>query len=154
MAKPNYEKMTIAELAATYNELAEGAGKPPVKKFKDKATGIRRITELLNSGKKSKKTTTGERKPRGMNFNFPPGPVQKPIREGTDRAIIFKLMSREKGASFEEMLEATSWGNNPKWDDDRKKRNVYEAIRLLHFYSGYGLEQDEKGNIHIINPNK
>lgn len=44
MAK-DYAEMSLAELAAAYNKKS---GLPPIKKFKDKATGLKRMAELMS----------------------------------------------------------------------------------------------------------
>jgi hypothetical protein len=43
VAPKDYADMNLAELAAAYNKIS---GKPPIKKFKDKATGLKRMAEL------------------------------------------------------------------------------------------------------------
>lgn len=87
-----------------------------------------------------------EREPRGMYFVFPARPVdeQKPVRAGTMRAELFRLLSRPLGASFEQLLEAT-WGKKPlsEMDAATQRKTCYEATRLIHYFNGFGMHQDE-----------
>lgn len=88
------------------------------------------------------------RKPRGMRFVFPVGDEIKEVRPGTYRAKLVELFSAKSGATFDEALAAT-WGSKEGMDEEVAKKTCYEAIRLLHYYVGYGMKQDADGRITI-----
>lgn len=81
-----------------------------------------------------------ERTPRGRYFHFPAAPVdeQKKPKATTFRGKLFQLMSRQYGATFEQMLAAT-WGEKADMDDETKDKTCYEAIRLVNKFNGYGI---------------
>ncbi len=86
-------------------------------------------------------------KPRGKRFVFPQlGGLDepKPVREGTHRYTLVQLMSRREGATFEELLAAT-WAKEKEMDPAIQSKTCYEAIRLIHYYTGYGMRQTESG---------
>lgn len=85
-----------------------------------------------------------EREPRGMYFMFPARAVdeQKPVRAGTMRAELFRLLSRPLGASFEQLLEAT-WGTKKDMDEATQRKTCYEATRLIHYFNGFGMHMDD-----------
>lgn len=83
-----------------------------------------------------------ERKVRQMTFRLQPkGSTFKAHREGTHRAKLIQLLSRQNGATFSECQEACDWD----------KKTTYEGIRLLHSLLGYGLfsEPMRNGDIRI-----
>lgn len=94
------------------------------------------------------------RKPRGKRFVFPKGDELKPVREGTMRATLVKLLTRERegaltGATFEQCLAAT-WGQKAGMKPEIAEKTCYEAMRLLHYYCGYGMKHlDDTANPHI-----
>lgn len=82
-----------------------------------------------------------ERKARGFRFKFMKRDEIKKVKEGSKRAVLLDLLKREGGATFEECMAATGWN----------RKDCYEGIRLLHYYVGYGLNQDEKtGKIWVV----
>lgn len=86
-------------------------------------------------------------KPRGKRFVFPQLSgldEPKPVREGTHRHTLVQLMSRREGATFEELLAAT-WAKEKEMDPAIQSKTCYEAIRLIHYYTGYGMRQTESG---------
>lgn len=85
-----------------------------------------------------------ERKKRGRRFVFPALSVIKTAREGSKRALAIRLLTREEGAKFEDIQAATGWND----------KDAYEGIRLVHYYVGYGMAQDEDGTIRIFTDNK
>ncbi len=89
-------------------------------------------------------TPQGPRKVREMRFVFPAKDEIKGHRPGTHRSTLVELLSREEGATFEECQKATGWD----------KKTTYEGIRLLHYYVGYGMKQDDDGRIHLKSSNK
>lgn len=92
---------------------------------------------------KPKKADKGEGetrgRPRGFSFRFPLGrDGAKPPKEGSKRFAVLQLLLKPKGATFEEVQDASGW----------KRTDAYEGIRLLHFANGYRLWQTEDGRIH------
>lgn len=81
-----------------------------------------------------------ERKRRGFRFVFPKKDEIKSCREGTKRAQVVELLSREEGATLEEIMAATGWS----------QKDAYEGTRLIHFYLGYGMKQDENGRVRLV----
>lgn len=81
-----------------------------------------------------------ERKRRGFRFVFPKKDEIKSCREGTKRAQVVELLSREEGATLEEIMAATGWS----------QKDAYEGTRLVHFYLGYGMKQDENGRVRLV----
>lgn len=146
----NLETLSTGELVVQYNAAAAILGEAPVKRFADKAVAVRRTTTIT-----LRLPTKKTRKPRGMRFVFKP---ESEIRvcKGTaktksedkrtlrQRAVDMLL----RGATFaqlETLVEA--------FDKDRGvergniERRSYELVRLVHYYLGYGLRQDEHGRI-------
>lgn len=81
-----------------------------------------------------------ERKRRGFRFVFPKKDEIKSCREGTKRAQVVELLSRPEGATLEEIMAATGWS----------QKDAYEGTRLVHFYLGYGMKQDENGRVRLV----
>lgn len=82
-----------------------------------------------------------ERKQRGFRFKFVKRDEIKKVKEGSKRAKLLDLLKREGGATFEECMAETGWN----------RKDCYEGIRLLHYYVGYGLNQDEStGKIWVV----
>lgn len=81
-----------------------------------------------------------ERKRRGFRFVFPKKDEIKSCREGTKRAQVVALLSRPEGATLEEIMAETGWS----------QKDAYEGTRLVHFYLGYGMKQDENGRVRLV----
>lgn len=145
--KSSIEQLALKELVAMYNDAAEDLDMKPVKKFSDRKSAVRRTWEIMEKWAAQDETTG--RKPRGMRFVFPVTDDVKPVRAGTSRAKLVELLSREGGASFDECMN-TVWGDRRDLSPEKKIKATYEGIRLLHYFSGYGLKQDENGNIHLV----
>lgn len=76
-----------------------------------------------------------DKKKRGVRFRFAPK-EQKEVRahrDGTSRAKAFALMNTENGATLSEIEKATGWTD---------PRDLYEGVRLIHFFLGHGLWHD------------
>jgi hypothetical protein len=162
-------RLSTSQLVALYNS----GGGTPVNRFSDKTTGIKRLkarmkeldlvpnedgTELITAKKaapapapekseKAKKEPAA-RKPRGMYFVFPFLDEIKPVRPGTNRAVLYDLLSRPEGATFEECVAAT-WGKKKDMPAEKQIKTTYEAVRLLHYYCGYSMRMSEGGKIHL-----
>jgi hypothetical protein len=95
------------------------------------------------------KKEAAPRKPRGKRFVFPKGSELKPVREGTFRHTLVKLLTREHGATFEQ-CQAATWGTKADMEPEIQEKTTYEAMRLLHYYCGYGMRHlDDKASPHI-----
>lgn len=81
-----------------------------------------------------------ERKRRGFRFVFPKKDEIKECRAGTKRAQVVELLSRPDGATLEEIMAETGWS----------QKDAYEGTRLVHFYLGYGMKQDENGRVRLV----
>jgi hypothetical protein len=137
--KYDLDAMKISELAELFNKIT---GKQ-IKKFKDKATGIRRVTEALKEA--APKTTTKAPKAKGeprarKPFDLPlMDPVTEP-REGSKRCAVRDML--KKGATLETVMETIGWD----------RRTALEGIRLVHKACGYGLTESDKGLIKLVTP--
>lgn len=159
--------LPLSELCKVYNAAAPKVGGTPTKKFSDKVSGVKRTWAVLTKIEPEDVTPAPQPKaapqpqpkvkaagkPRGKRFVFPQGEELKKVREGTHRATLVELMSRREGATFDECLAAT-WGKHKDMLPEIQEKTCYEAIRLIHYYSGYGMRQtetgDRKGAIHLF----
>lgn len=114
------QNSTMSELVQIYNKFT---GKK-IKKFENKKVAIERTRAVLKSKPKQ------ERKKRDMNFRFPPFEKIKPPKEGTSGDRVLKLISRETGATYEEILPALNIPTH---------LSMYERLRILHYRNGYGM---------------
>ena len=88
------------------------------------------------------------RKARGRHFVFPLGD----IKQTNEKTLRSKVRDRLRGgATFEQVVEVVK-----QFDIDRGvahknvERRAYEAIRIVHYYLGYGLKQDADGVITLV----
>lgn len=137
--KYDLDAMKISELAELFNKIT---GKQ-IKKFKDKATGIRRVTEALKEAApakapKAKKATGGPRVRKPFDI-APEAEVTEP-REGSKRCAVRDML--KKGATLETVMETIGWD----------RRTALEGIRLVAKACGYGLTENDKGTIKIVLP--
>lgn len=148
------ELMGATELVPIYNLVASNLGQRPVNKFADAATARKRTwaklveydehdfdaeggearPEPVDEKLKPKaepvdEKPKAERKKRGMRFVFPAEDTIKPIRPDSARGKALAVLSQSGGGTFAEVQAATGWN----------EKRAYEGIRLLHYYSGYGL---------------
>jgi hypothetical protein len=168
------QTLSRKELTELYNKLAATLGEKPVARFSDSATALKRTKKLVErvnekpaakaepkpepkaatkpepkaANKPEPKAATKPPRPRNMSFNFPCTPEQKLVRPGTNRAKLLELLAT--GATFDQCVAAT-WGKDQNMPENEQRKNTYEAIRLLHYYCGYGLRQGSDGVIHLIN---
>ena len=81
------------------------------------------------------------RKSRGFRFKFCKRDTIKEVKQGSKRFALLQLLKQEGGATFEECMAETGWN----------RKDCYEAIRLLHYYVGYGLDMNEQtGKIWVV----
>lgn len=158
------EEMSLKELAAYYNSLAPGKY---VKKFKDRATGLKRIRSLLEeqgpptptrSGPKateegatqesadapaSSEAQGGAAAPaqtrKRLEFPEDPDGDIKPHRPNTRRGQVIRMCATEEGATLSELVEATGW----------IEQDVRTTLKLINLDLGHGVEEDEDGRIRI-----
>ena len=156
------ENLQPSELLSIHNLIASNIGSGSTKRFADKSSAIRRTwaklqeyqawVEADEGGEPKQPETpaptppappappepkpTVERKKRGMRFVFPAESEQKPVRADSARGKALALLQRKDGATFEEVQQVTGWN----------EKQAYEGIRLIHYYSGYGLAEDVKGD--------
>lgn len=154
--------MTLEKLVEHYNSIVPESSH--VKSFRDKTTAIARVTAAMRhkaseegaSAKKAKKEKApkaprakraegeaGTGEPRRKRFVLPPKGEIKKHREETKRAKVVEMLGTGKGATFEQVMEATGWD----------RRTAYEGIKLVHAHLGYGLQEDEDtGLIKLVLP--
>lgn len=150
MTTQDLTKLTTAELAKVYNEAARVLGAKPVKRFSDKTAALRRTQEIVA---KLPKPTPGkqQRKKRGMRFAFPfhgIANLRTIQRDESLRGRVRDLL--KKGAFFTDVVkEVEAFDKDRGSTPGHVERRAYEVVRLLHYYVGYGLRQDEDGKIFI-----
>jgi hypothetical protein len=148
MTTVSVENEQSARLLELYNEAAKALGRPLVKRFADRKTALKRVKAIL--AELPGKPLGG----RGMDFNLPLKKPVKTLRQGTKRQAIFDAL--KKGATFEEVEAIVKKHDREKpprseRTPEKLRAFTYEAIRLLHHYCGYGLEQRD-GKIYVIAP--
>lgn len=145
------------ELVKLHNQINPNA---PTKRFADKQSAVKRVWAALggdvaaapvkpekkaDAPKPEKPVKTPKapkaRKKREMRFVYPPlDEIREVKRGGSHRATLLKMMSREQGATFGQLMAAT-WGRHEDMTEEVQKKTTYEGIRLCHTYVGYGLRQ-------------
>ncbi len=142
---------SLSDLANVYNELAD----KPIKKFKDKPTGQRRVLDILRKNgllesdapkakakpAKAKKAAAAKSSGTGTrrtDFNLEGAEEVRAYREGTKRAQVIDML--RKGATIEEVQDAIGWDS----------RTAREGIKLINTYVGFGLAEDEDGVITLV----
>jgi len=141
MATKKKTGVTLTQLAAEYNTIANAIGERTVKRFADRKSAERRLAKIKKLAKKEvKKGRKATATPR-VGFNFPKSENGiRNMRDGTLRDNVANAL--RKGATFDQVCDVVR-----SFDKDRNVNPVnvesraYGAIRLLHFYVGYGLEE-------------
>jgi len=172
--KATLETKSTADLLELFNSIQNDIKGATTKRFSDRPSALKRVWMALQNATSEGDDTpveggeTGplppptapkvkakaEPKPkkekqlkgRGMRFVFPTEKVIKPVRANSKRGVILALLQREGGATFDECLAAT-WGKDKDMTPETQVKTCYEAIRLVHYFNGYGLKQDEQGRI-------
>lgn len=124
--------LSLRQLTELYNEVRL-VGSPLVKELRNKPLGIEKIRGVLDPTQKPRPRDT--RKP----FALPKKRNIRPHRPGTKQDAIIKLLSRPRGASFEECQEALK--------TDRAQ--VFGMIYRINTYLGYGISE-ENGRIKLV----
>ena len=134
--KKEFEDLTLSEMRDLYNQHSD----KPVKKFRSRVEGLRRVRELMknvpNDGGKSVPRKKDKRADRS-----PAAEVVEP-RSGSKRGQMLEMMLAPKGVTSEEMQEAFEWSPT----------DVNQALRLLVRKNGYGVREDESGHFHAVKP--
>ena len=143
----------------------------PVNKFANKATAAKRLwanlTDLAemraeNAKKVAKrladetvakaapaKKAAGPR--RGTGINLAPKSAAYPCREGSKQSILVDMLSREQGATMEELLKALSGGAKP-WLEVTVKSGLNWDMNKI---KGYGIRTTKRGDAdcyHLVLP--
>jgi len=115
----NSERFTtegeLAELAAQWpaGRLVEVwnsiPGLTPVKKFTSRKTAIARIWRAAQSLVSGPNTPDVRKNPAKASKRATPKPKAHTGRDGSKKADIIRLLERAKGATLEELMEATGW---------------------------------------------
>lgn len=141
-------------LVELFNELTGGS----VKRFSTRAAGLKRTLAAFDESNvggtdatvKNVRTNKASTKvdvvpvgdvARKRRLTFPVKSIIKTHRSGTRRATVIKMLSRGNGATVQQVMDEI-----PEWD----YRTAFEGIKLIHAYTGYGLEEDAKGRIRLI----
>lgn len=100
------------------------------------------------------KKEAGPKKKRGRRFVFPSGEELKYIRPGTHRHQLVMMTYQggetwHDGATFAQCVAAT-WGKEAHMDEATQIKTTYEGLRLLHYFCGYGMDQDDEGRITLF----
>lgn len=168
--RPDLAGLTIAQMAERYNASAELLGKPVVKKFSDRPTGIKRLEVLFQEiealapkivqeakvvtkvVKEAKVAKEEGRRKRQKVFCYPPLESLKAIVPNSLRAQGRDMLV--KGATLRQIEDLI-------FDFDRARgkpttrapERAYGLVRLLHTYVGYALREegeDEEKTIFVM----
>ena len=131
------DRLTGPELAAVYQELT---GKT-LKKFHSREEGVERLTPVIRKLlQREVRRTEASQTPHGRarkTFKLPATGVIRNYKRGTIREKLIKLLL--KGGTFEEAQRVTGWGYH----------QTYDAITMLHIYTGFGVKENRKGVIKL-----
>lgn len=115
--------LSLSQIVAEYNKRAP----TPVKKFRDRATAVRRLEPLL-------KAEAPRARPRGRRrvfHNYPARLAQpREPRAGTKRAVLVELLRR--GATFAEISSRLGWG----------AKMAREQVVALNRQCGFAIQDD------------
>lgn len=128
---------SMKDLVAAYNEHAKALGERTVARFASRATALRRCEEIAARAKPAAKPASkpGKKKARsGVTFNLPARKPVAELRPGTSRAKALGLISRNGGASLDELERECGF---------RDRLNTVQGIRLLNYKQGVALRGDE-----------
>jgi hypothetical protein len=141
-------EMAMKDMVTEYNSLASLLGTAFVKKFSDKPTAQKRLKVMRDKAKATK--PKAERKKREMRFVFPfHGQDQLRKIQSMDslRGTVYAALS-PTGATFAEVVKLVeAFDKRRGHGPGHVERRAYEVVRLLHYYVGYGLKQDDEGRI-------
>lgn len=113
-----FEKMTGPELVATFNAMARANGLNPVKKFKDRATGIKRCEAVASLASNDAKGKPGV-KPQAN------GTVDAFDCKNNNRLRMIRLLASCQG----KQVPAENFGRLPDWDSAVKIESAVEGLK-------------------------
>lgn len=166
------EALTGPQMVALYNATAAelNTGLAPVTRFATKEAAVKRtmanLTDLWElrrtmekaqaKPEKSKaapkaKPATGTAPRRGTGINLAPMKKAYACRAGSKQAILVDMLSREQGATMEELLEALSGGAKP-WKEVSVKSGMNWDMNKV---KGYGIRTTKRGDddcYHLVLP--
>lgn len=147
------EAMKGSDLVNLHNQLAKEVDSSPVKRFADKKSAVKRTWKLLEAlpapkaapvAPTEKKEAPAMKTPDNpMKFNTEkktarkgtnlsaPGHAPIACREGSKQAALLDTLSKEGGATMQELLDALSGGRRP-W--------IEQTVR-----AGFGWDMKQKG---------
>ena len=153
-------ELTGAQAVALYNATALelDSNTVPVNKFSTKAVAAKRLWANLvdlaelraeNAKPAPAAKATGPR--RGTGINLAPKSAAYPCREGSKQSILVDMLSREQGATMEELLKALSGGAKP-WLEVTVKSGLNWDVNKI---KGYGIRTTKRGDVdcyHLVLP--
>jgi len=153
-------ELTGAQAVALYNATALelDSNTVPVNKFSTKAVAAKRLWANLvdlaelraeNAKPAPAAKATGPR--RGTGINLAPKSAAYPCREGSKQSILVDFLSREQGATMEELLKALSGGAKP-WLEVTVKSGLNWDVNKI---KGYGIRTTKRGDAdcyHLVLP--
>lgn len=166
------EGLTGGQMVALYNATAAelNTGLAPVTRFATKEAAVKRtmanltdLWELRRTMEKAQakpekpkaapkaKPATGTAPRRGTGINLAPMKKAYACRAGSKQAILVDMLSREQGATMEELLEALSGGSKP-WKEVSVKSGMNWDMNKV---KGYGIRTTKRGDddcYHLVLP--
>lgn len=145
----NLEALSNAELASFYNNIP---GVKPVKKFRDRATAVKRILKALAENPDyvapkqeqvvEEKVAKTERKNAATpgQYDLPQNEILKAHRANSARGRLIEMCTKSVGATFAELGEAF-----PQWNEAQ----LHKTIRMCNWYLGYEVRTGDDGRIRM-----
>lgn len=143
--------LTGPQLVSYWNE--QNPDKP-VKRFASRQAGIKRVLNLQMQvasaasapevekqvTPKPKKAKPSKRLPDGRmrRVSYPYSGAHKEPAIGSARHMT--VVALEDGTTLVELMQLTGWN----------QRNLMDALRLIHVKLGYGITEDEDGNMKLV----
>ena len=172
------EALTGKELVEHYNDLATFLGKEPVRRFADRATGLKRTLDLALQVKKAKappkastmptidtlglgKKATPAPKPaaktarnvrRGTNLT-PLGHEPIACREGSKQAALLDMLCNPKGATMDELIAGLA-GRNKAWTEVTVRSGFGWDLKNKGYGVRSSFDADNVERFHIVLPEK
>jgi hypothetical protein len=122
-----YAKMTLKQLAAEYNHLAETLHKEgvftdfkPIKKFSDRESAIRRTTELFKLAPGDSDNNGRGRPSSNAGKKIFPIVDGNPRLAGSHGYHAFKIVQDKPGILYEDYIAAGGESHHLRWDVQRK----------------------------------
>tara|TARA_Y100000310_G_scaffold284225_1_gene306863 strand:- start:899 stop:1282 length:384 start_codon:yes stop_codon:yes gene_type:complete len=117
MAK-DLKKLTLVQLAAEYNSVAKALGRDPIKKFRDRDTGIQRTAEIRKQFAAIRKSRNGVRGRPAAYAGKTIHPVSKtnPRQPGSFGWHSFEAILKSPGLTYEQYLASGGRNNDLRWD--------------------------------------